>query len=114
MMAHRSLTRRDIVEKGPAQIALMVASEFGRASSRAVHRGNVLSCYARARELMGILETLPLPKTVGARLKPLFARMIEREILLENRLTPHFIERSCQEFADEFTRASAMMSKFKT
>jgi len=96
----------DVVRKGAAQIALMVASEFGRAASRAIHRDNVLSCYGRARELMGILETLSMPPRVGSRLKPLFARMSEDEILRPGRLEPAFIERSCRELAEEFSRAS--------
>jgi hypothetical protein len=106
MKMHRSLTRLDVRRKGPAQIALMVASEFGRAASRASHRENVISCYARARELMGLLETIPLPFAVAARLKPIFARATEQQLLSENRLTPDFIQRSSLEFAEEFTKIS--------
>jgi len=110
MKGHRSLTRRHILAKGPAQIALMVASEFGRAANRPAHRENVLACYTRARELMGILETIPLPMKAARRLKPLFKRSTHRALTDEAHLAPRCIERSCRELADEFAQASLLIS----
>lgn len=106
MKYHPSITRAHLLSKGPAAIALMVASEFGRASNRNTHEQNVLACYHRARELMGVLETLSLPLPVCKQLKPLFDRSSERELLLQKRLTPDFIRKSCAEIADAFNRAA--------
>ena len=106
MNAHPSITRTHLVEKGPAAIARMVASEFGRASNRSAHEQNVLACYRRARELMGVLETLPLSPLVCRRLKPLFDRSSERELFLKNRMRPDFIRKSCREMADAFNQAA--------
>lgn len=110
MKYHPSITRTHLVSKGPAALALMVASEFGRASNRSDHRENVLACYRRARELMGILETLKLPPEVCRRLKPLYDRASERELLSEKRLTPAFIRKSCAEMAHAFNSAAAQLS----
>ena len=110
MKAHRQLSRMHIIQKGPAAIALMIASEFGRAANRSEHRDNVLNCYRRARELMGVLETVALPLPVGRQLKPLYDRAAERHLLLEKHLTPDFVSKACAEFADAFNRAAASLS----
>jgi hypothetical protein len=109
MKAHPGITRVHLVQKGPASIALMVASEFGRASNRNTNENNVRSCYRRARELMGVLETLSLPPAVSRRLKPLYTRATERELFLQERMVPEFIRKSCAELADAFTRAAAFL-----
>ncbi len=110
MKYHPSITRLHLLAKGPAAIALMVASEFGRASNRSQKEANVRACYNRARELMGVLETLPLPVRACRQLKPLFDRASERELLLEKRLDAGFIRKSCAEFADAFNRAATQLS----
>ena len=50
----------------------MVASEFYRAASGADYRADVLACFARARELMGVLETITLPMDIAADLPPVY------------------------------------------
>ena len=107
MKAHPSLTRRHVLAKGVNAIALMIASEFGRAANRCEHRGNVLSCYGRARELMGILETVALPSSVSTRLKPWFEKSTERELLSEDHLEPAWIQQFCREAASEFDTAAS-------
>lgn len=107
MKAHRSLSRLDIVAKGPAMIALMIASEFSRAANRAAFRDNVVASYERARELCGILESLPLPNRAAHRLKPLVARMAAHQLYREERLTPARIERASRELVQELTNWAA-------
>lgn len=110
MKAHRTLTREKLLRQGPARIALMVASEFGRASSRSAHPENVLACYARARELMGVLETIPMPRSVVHRLRPLYRRAAARELFQPARLDSRRTARSCAELAEEFNRAARKLS----
>jgi hypothetical protein len=110
MKAHRSLTAAQVRAKGPAAIALMVASEFGRAATGAKYRSDVLRCYDRARELMGLLEVLNLPGDVALHLRPLYKRCTLRELLKESRLTPAFIERASREMADAFDRAASLLA----
>lgn len=115
MKAHRNLTRHHIRSKGPAAISLMIVSEFERAANRSVHRDNVIHCYARARELMGILETMSLPAAISRRLKPIFARSSEQELLAEKRLTPLFVQKCSLEIAATFNwAASALSSQYST
>ena len=54
MRFHPSLTIDSVARHGAARVALMVASEFWRASNDAEFSADVLSCYERARELMGV------------------------------------------------------------
>ena len=65
MKAHRSLHRVDVLKYGPDQIAMMVASEFLRASERTQYASIANNCFERALELMGILETIPLNEDVA-------------------------------------------------
>jgi hypothetical protein len=102
MKAHPSLTRQSIRDKGPSAMALMIASEFGRAANRSEHRENVVRCYARARELMGILETVSLPDAVSARLKPWYDQSTEQSLLKEEHLQPAWIQNFCNQAASEF------------
>jgi hypothetical protein len=110
MKYHPSLSRASVVAKGPAAIAMMVASEFGRASNRHAHQENVLACYNRARELMGVLETLRMPDSICRHLKPLFTRSTQKELLLPRRLHPELIRKSCAEMADAFNQAARQLS----
>lgn len=105
MMAHKGLSRRDVLRHGPAKIALMAASEFGRAASRKHDLKSVVACYRRARELLGILETIPLPPAAARRLKPLYGLARESALFDERRLDPRTLDRFSLEFADELERA---------
>jgi len=109
MKAHPSLTRQHVLAKGPDAIALMIASEFGRAANRSRHRENVLSCYRRARELMGILETISLPADVSQQLKPWYQKATEQELLTEERLHPDWVQKFCLAAAAEFNRAATTL-----
>jgi hypothetical protein len=109
MKAHPSLSRLHVISKGPNAIALMIASEFGRAANRCDHRDNVLKCYGRARELMGILETLALPLSISERLQPWFVKASEHELLKEERLQPAWIQKFCIDAAAEFNHAASLL-----
>ena len=111
MKAHRSLTRRDILRHPASRIALMIASEFYRACERSGHVQNVKDCYERARELMGILETVELPEDVALRLKAVYAGCRERELLREASLVPEEVQRLSEQWADLFSQASAALVK---
>jgi len=106
MKAHRNLTRQDVLRYGPAKLCLMIASEFHRAVSRCETTPNVISCYSRAKELMGILETQPLPLQVSHRLKPIYKRAIDIHLLAESELVPLRVSRVSAELASEFELAS--------
>jgi len=110
MKAHPSLTRQYVLSKGPQAMALMIASEFGRAANRSEHRDNVLKCYGRARELMGVLETFLLPVSVSQRLKPWYEKSRENELLLDERLQPAYVQQLCSQAATEFNQVAQLLS----
>ncbi len=105
MKAHKGLSRRDVLRRGPARVALMAASEFSRAASRKHDQKNVLACFRRARELLGILETAPLPEAAARRLRPLYRLACESSLLSDRRLDPRWLSRFGLEMADELERA---------
>ena len=113
MKAHSSLSRQYVLSKGPYAIALMIASEFGRAANRSEHRQNVLNCYHRARELMGILETVSLPLQVSQSLQPWYTKTSEHELLMEERMQPSWIHKFCNEAAAEFNQAASLLEQSK-
>ena len=73
MRNHKSLSPEDLARKGPDKIALMVASEFYRAAEGARYANDVTACFHRARELMGVLETMALPDEIAADMRPVYA-----------------------------------------
>jgi len=104
------LTRKDILRYTPDKIALMIASEFTRAANRAERIENVVACYERARELMGILETVSLAAVVSRRLRPIYQNVgMQKMLLLKDRNTA-YIRQSSLELADELTRAASGLS----
>ena len=105
MKAHKGLSRRDVLRRGPAQIALMAASEFSRAASRKHDPENVRACFRRARELLGVLETAPLPPAAARRLRPLYRLSCESSLFSARRLDPRTLSRFGLEMADELERA---------
>jgi hypothetical protein len=102
MRNHKSITVETLSEKGPSRIALMVASEFYRAASGADYRSDVASCFDRARELMGVLETIPLPADIASDLRPIYtacrAALLEKVIQQE----PEEIREIAEDFAQRF------------
>jgi hypothetical protein len=106
MQAHRSLQRTDVTKYPATQIALMVASEFLRASSRAQYPQIVHGCFARARELMGILETMTLEENVAVALKPIYELCTEDKLMVADQLPVDAVRTMSQNFAQSFERAS--------
>lgn len=106
MQAHRSLQRTDVTKYPATQIALMVASEFLRASSRAQYPQIAHACFGRARELMGILETIPLETGVATELKPIYERCTEDRLMVTDLLSTESIRAISQHLAQAFERAS--------
>ena len=92
MRNHKSLKPDDLIRRGPAKIALMVASEFIRASSGAEFKSDVIRCYDRGRELMGVLETVLLDEETGLYLKPFYRECVERDLLRDEKLDPAFVK----------------------
>jgi hypothetical protein len=111
MNAHRSMKRADIASRSPRDIALMIASEFSRASSRRHHRENVLSCYSRAHELLGIMETLPLTEESGLLLQPLYRSCATQTLTAESALIPERVLEVGQRLADAFLAAAERLSR---
>jgi hypothetical protein len=111
MQAHRSLRRTDVTKYPVTQIASMVASEFLRASSRAQYPQIVQGCFGRARELMGILETLTMEESVAAELKPIYELCTEDKLMVADRLPPERIRELSEKLAQAFEHASEDLKK---
>ncbi len=109
MKVHRSLTRSQLIQKGPAHIAMMVASEFTRAAKWAAQPDSVRSCYNRARELMGVLETIRLPSDIGLSLKPFFDQASERELMSDKCVSSKWVTSHCTAFAQAFEQTSSAL-----
>lgn len=102
MQAHPGLSRTDALKYGPSKILLMVASEFGRAGDLANHPDKARACLERARELMGLLETIDLPEHQAQMLAPYFQR--SRREMIDTLLgeSPEALREICQDFAERF------------
>jgi hypothetical protein len=111
MNAHRSMQRSDIAQREPGVIALMIASEFSRAASRSAHRDNVLNCYARAQELFGIMETLPLSEEAASLFQPLYRECASNRLVAEPRLVPEIVEELGTRLAEAFQSAAEKLSQ---
>jgi hypothetical protein len=102
MRNHKSITVEVLAQKGPSKIALMVASEFYRAASGSDYHADVASCFDRARELMGVLETIPLPSDIASDLRPIYnacrASLLEKVAQQE----PGQIREIAEDFAHRF------------
>src|ERR1017187_8005119 len=114
MNAHRSMQRSDIAARAPDAIALMIASEFSRAASRSTHRDNVLHCYARAQELLGIMETLSLSEEAASCLQPLYKQCASKSLMSEAQLAPEIFEHLGTHLAEAFQHAAERLSGFKS
>jgi len=102
MKNHKSLTIEGLTDKGPSKIALMVASEFYRAAAGADYPADVASCFKRARELMGVLETIPLPEDIASDLRSIYTAC--RETLLDKvaRQPSEEVKEIAEDFAQRF------------
>ncbi len=110
MKAHRSLQRLDVLKYPPEKIALMVASEFLRASARSEYPSIVQGCFDRARELMGILDTVDLGPEVASDLQPVYHRCTEEQLLGAKHL-PALVREMSLALAQAFERASERLQK---
>lgn len=111
MRVHRSLQPDELFRRGPQKMALMVASEFYRASSGSDYRDDVIACYDRARELMGVLETFPLGPEAGSYLKPYYSECRKTELLRDDRLTPDYVKTFGVRLAEAFEKAAEMIAR---
>lgn len=105
--AHNGLTREDILRHPPGRIALMVASEFWRAAGKAEYPAIVQASFSRAKELMGILETIDLNPTATAALQTCYRQCIDRELEMLMRSSPTNIRLFCERLAQTFEQAFA-------
>ena len=112
MNAHRSLQRVDVLHYPVDKIALMIASEFLRAESRAQYPTIVQWCYHRARELMGILETLPLETEVALELSSIYGRCTEDQLMPASPLPSERIRAVSLELAAAFEKAAEHLKGF--
>jgi len=109
--AHRSLQRTDVLKYPPDQIALMVASEFLRAAERAQYASIAKNCFERARELMGILETISLDAHVALELSAVYDRCTEDQLMAQDPGPVEHIRMLSLELAAAFEKASEHMKR---
>lgn len=105
MNAHKNLSRLDVLRHGPKKIAAMAASEFYRAAQRVNQPESVRLCLLRGRELLGILETQPLPPKSVQRLKPIFYSASSMHTPLHAK--PEHLSRRMSEIAFELEQSVA-------
>ena len=106
MKAHPGLSRAEVTRYPAEKITLMVASEFLRAADRVKYPDFVKNCFRRARELMGILETVPLRDDVALTLKDIYAQCGGGNLFQLLVRTPEDIRRKSLELAGSFEAAS--------
>ena len=80
MKYHKKLSREDVAKQGWDRIVLMIASELSRADHLSKNGGGleVTMCVLRAKELFGVLESMPsLPSTIARRLFETLSQIIK-------------------------------------
>lgn len=105
MKAHKGLTRLDVLKYPPSKIALMVASEFLRASDKLQYPQVAQNSFSRARELMGVLETTDLDSESAIRLQPYYGRCSEERLCVSDRTSREELRAFCLEVANVFETA---------
>lgn len=108
MKTHRSLAREDVLKYPTEKVALMVASEFWRAVDVAAHPENVSACFARAGELLEILETMPLKEPAAQSLRPLFVACRADVLEKVSHEPSEQIKEICADFAQRFDLIGSM------
>ncbi len=106
MRFHRSSMTTDLLRRGPSKLAMMVASEFWRAKGGAEFREEAVRCLWRARELMGVLEIVDLPESVGQKLLPYYKECNLKSMFSEERLTPSAIQEFGSRLGEIFDRVA--------
>ena len=105
MNAHKNLSRLDVLKYAPDKIARMVASEFWRAAGKTRSPEIIANSLARARELMGILETADLDPSSAAYLQPFYRRCTTDELRRSASGSPEALTLFCEELARAFEEA---------
>lgn len=108
MKAHRSLSREDVLKYPPEKVALMVASEFWRAVDGVAFPGDTSACFARAGELLEILESMPLKESMAHCLRPLFVACRAEVLEKVTHEPPGQIKEICADFAQRFDLIGTM------
>jgi hypothetical protein len=110
MRYHKSATTTDLLRRGPAKIAMMIASEFWRAHAGADYKEDVKRCYWRARELMGVLEIADLPESIGLELQPYYRECAIKSMFNENQFLPSAIKVFSIRFAEMFDQIAQKLA----
>jgi hypothetical protein len=97
-----------VLKYPPEKVALMVASEFWRAVDVATHPENVNACFARAGELLAILETMTFKDPVAQSLRPLFVACRAEVLEKVSHEPPDQIKEICADFAQRFDLIGTM------
>ncbi len=110
MRFHKSSVSSDLLARGPAVVARMVASEFWRAREGAEFPESVVRCYWRARELMGVLEVADLPEAVSQALLPSYIECGLKTMFSKDRLTPSAIQAFSSRLGEAFDHAAETLA----
>lgn len=106
MRFHKTSVSADLVQRGASKLARMVASEFWRARDGAEYRDEAVHALWRARELMGVLETVNLPEPITQQLLPYYAECNLKSMFSEERLTPPALYSFGTRLAEAFDHAA--------
>jgi hypothetical protein len=106
MRFHKSSTTTNLLLRGPSKLAMMVASEFWRATAGAEFREDAVRCLWRARELMGVLEIADLPESVSRQLLPCYQECSAKSMFREERLSPLAIREFGSRLGEIFDRVA--------
>ncbi len=109
MKHHPSLSVGGLKKRRMDEVALMIASEFSRTASMSHRLPNAQQAYERARELMGVFETLELPEAVAVPLSFLYRRCPEQSL---SQWPPEKIRLFSEELPEQFIHASEALKGY--
>jgi len=110
MRYHKSSTSTSLLERGPSNLAKMVASEFWRAHQGAEFHDEAIRCFWRARELMGVLEVANLPAEIGCELRSLYEECRLDNMRRHEGLDSSALQQLSLRMATEFDRAAERLA----
>jgi hypothetical protein len=102
MRYHPSQTPDGLRRRGPAHLALQVASEFWRIQEGAEFCDDSIQSYHRARELMEVLEGCLMSAEVVSYVKPFYLECGIDHPLVKGQLTMDDTKRFGQRLAEAF------------
>jgi hypothetical protein len=111
MRFHKTSVTSDLLKRGPSKIAMMIASEFWRASNGAEFKEEAVRALWRARELMGVLEIANLPDSVSQALLPYYAECSLKSMFQEERLQPAPLQAFSSRLGEAFDRAAQELAR---